>query len=210
MKLYVELDAATSTKILSVSTYETDRCFNEVEADGTVDLSKLGGLKIVGVNGVNHLVYDEALYTASVKAESEAASLENARNTLETLMRYEFMQSVDDETALELRPLYPEFGPGALQTKGMKLQYNGKLYKVIAEEPFISTSEWTPDAAVALYAEISGIAGEEYPEYLQPNGANPYMDGDKVTFNGKKYICNADNTVWSPAETPDRWDEQPE
>lgn len=49
---------------------------------------------------------------------------------------------------------------------------------------------------------------EEYPEYAQPTGAHDsYKVGDKITYNGKKYICNLDNCVWSPDIYPGAWDE---
>ena len=49
---------------------------------------------------------------------------------------------------------------------------------------------------------------EEYPEYVQPTGAhNAYQTGDKVTYNGKKYICKMNNCVWSPDIYPAGWEE---
>ena len=49
---------------------------------------------------------------------------------------------------------------------------------------------------------------EEYPEFKQPSGAHDsYKVGDKVTFNGKKYICQLDNCVWSPDTYPQGWKE---
>lgn len=49
---------------------------------------------------------------------------------------------------------------------------------------------------------------EEYPEYVQPTGAHDaYKVGDKITFNGKKYVCKLDNCVWSPQEYPVAWEE---
>ena len=48
---------------------------------------------------------------------------------------------------------------------------------------------------------------EEYPEYVQPTGAHDtYNTGDKVTFQGKKYICKMDNCVWNPLVYPDAWE----
>ena len=50
---------------------------------------------------------------------------------------------------------------------------------------------------------------EEYPEYVQPTGSHDsYNIGDKVTFNGKKYICKIDNCVWSPEVYPSAWEEK--
>lgn len=52
------------------------------------------------------------------------------------------------------------------------------------------------------------IEVEEYPEYKQPTGAHDsFKSGDKVTFNGKKYICKLDNCVWSPETYPQGWEE---
>ena len=49
---------------------------------------------------------------------------------------------------------------------------------------------------------------DEYPEYVQPTGAHDaYHVGDKITYNGKKYICKLDNCVWSPDEYPAGWEE---
>lgn len=49
---------------------------------------------------------------------------------------------------------------------------------------------------------------EEYPAYIQPTGAHDsYKTGDKVIFNGKKYICKMDNCVWSPETYPAGWEE---
>ncbi len=49
---------------------------------------------------------------------------------------------------------------------------------------------------------------EEYPEFVQPTGAHDsYQVGDKVTFNGNKYICEKTNCVWSPETYPQGWKE---
>lgn len=34
--------------------------------------------------------------------------------------------------------------------------------------------------------------------------------GDKVTFNGVRYVCKMANCVWSPAVYPQAWEEQVE
>ena len=49
---------------------------------------------------------------------------------------------------------------------------------------------------------------EEYPEYKQPTGThNAYRVGDKITFNGKKYTCIMDYTVYDPVTYPYAWEE---
>lgn len=52
---------------------------------------------------------------------------------------------------------------------------------------------------------------DEWPEYVQPTGAHDaYGVGDKITWNGKRYICIFANCVWSPADYPAGWQEQSE
>lgn len=49
---------------------------------------------------------------------------------------------------------------------------------------------------------------EEYPEYVQPTGAHDaYKIGDKISYNGKKYICQRDGCVWNPDDLPSAWQE---
>ncbi len=49
---------------------------------------------------------------------------------------------------------------------------------------------------------------EEWPEYVQPTGVhNAYRIGDKVSFNGKRYVCKLIRCVWSPETYPAGWEE---
>lgn len=49
---------------------------------------------------------------------------------------------------------------------------------------------------------------DEYPEYVQPTGAHDaYNIGDKITYNGKKYICQTNGCVWAPDVYPQGWQE---
>ncbi|HIS12705.1 MAG TPA: hypothetical protein IAB40_06335 [Candidatus Onthocola stercoravium] len=48
---------------------------------------------------------------------------------------------------------------------------------------------------------------DEYPEYVQPNGAHDaYNEGDKITYNGKKYVCKMKGCVWNPEAYPAGWE----
>lgn len=56
--------------------------------------------------------------------------------------------------------------------------------------------------------EEPGPDEEEYKEFVQPTGAHDaYNIGDKIIYNGKKYICKQDNCVWSPEVYPSAWEE---
>ena len=49
---------------------------------------------------------------------------------------------------------------------------------------------------------------EEYPPFVKPEGAHDcYNEGDKIIYNGKKYICKINGCVWSPDEYPQGWKE---
>ena len=36
------------------------------------------------------------------------------------------------------------------------------------------------------------------PEWTQPESNNPYMTGDRVTYNGSVWVSTVDNNVWAP------------
>ena len=64
---------------------------------------------------------------------------------------------------------------------------------------------WEPESVPALWTRIDNPA-EEWPEIRDPIAAeNPYMTGDKVTYNGQHYICQIDNCFWSPSAYPAGW-----
>ena len=52
------------------------------------------------------------------------------------------------------------------------------------------------------------VTTDEYPEYVQPTGAHDcYNTGDKISFNGKKYVCKINGCVWDPDTYPAGWQE---
>lgn len=52
------------------------------------------------------------------------------------------------------------------------------------------------------------VETDEYPEFVQPTGAHDcYNTGDKITYNGKKYICKMNGCVWAPDVYPAGWEE---
>lgn len=52
-------------------------------------------------------------------------------------------------------------------------------------------------------------SGDKWPEYKQPTGAHDaYHVGDKITYNGKHYMCVLDGCVWPPDIYPQGWQEE--
>ena len=102
--------------------------------------------------------------------------------------------TLDDETALTGVELFPMWAIGRAYATGDRVQHNGTLYKCV--QAHTSQADWTPDATPALWVVVS-IA--EYPEWVQPTGAHDaYNTGDKVSYNGKHYVCTIDGNAYAP------------
>ena len=130
----------------------------------------------------------EESYIKSDLSEEEKASLETlAREKAKPENSYaSFQKQIDD--------LYSE-----LNTLKLTVEANAQGMSALKE---------TVEELGGTVTEPEIPVAEEYPEYIQPTGAhNAYKVGDKITFNGKKYVCKLDNCVWSPAEYPAAWEE---
>ena len=104
-------------------------------------------------------------------------------------------QGQNDEKLVDNKAAFPWWnGDRVNYLTGMLVQYGENLYRVV--QSHTSQSDWTPDKTPALFTKIST---EEFPEWVQPTGAqDAYMSGDKVTHNSKHWISTADNNVWEP------------
>lgn len=99
-----------------------------------------------------------------------------------------------DEQALDIIVMFPMWSTGTAYAVGDRVQYNGTLYKCI--QAHTSQTDWMPSATPALWKTVSV---DEYPEWVQPTGAHDaYNIGDKVTYNGKHYVCTSNANVYAP------------
>lgn len=102
--------------------------------------------------------------------------------------------TLDDETALTGVELFPAWTVGKAYAVSDRVQYSGALYKCV--QAHTSQADWAPDATPALWVVVSI---DEFPEWVQPTGAHDaYHRGDKVSYNGKRYVCTADANVYAP------------
>ena len=102
--------------------------------------------------------------------------------------------TMTDMNALTAVELFPMWKTATEYDVGVRVQYEGKLYKCV--QAHTSQTDWTPDATPALWVAVSVDA---WPEWVQPTGAHDaYNTGDKVSYNGKHYICTADANVYAP------------
>ena len=125
--------------------------------------------------------YEAAERTRPLTAEEVTALL--IKQQINTL-------SVDDATAVRMTAFYPEWAKDTAYTVGYKVQYLGKLYKVM--QAHTSQETWTPDITASLYERIDEVHdGTKYDPI-------PY-EGNMTLYNGKYYIeggvtylCNRD------------------
>ena len=106
-------------------------------------------------------------------------------------------QVTDDTVALTIQEFYDEWQPDINVIVGQYIRYESILYKVLTNHT--TQANWTPSNAPSLFAKVLvDPTGETVLEWEQPDSTNPYMTGDKVTYNGKTYVCKIDNNVWQP------------
>lgn len=111
---------------------------------------------------------------------------------------------LDDAAALGAMAIYPAWEIGTAYAVNDRRRYGDLLYKCV--QAHTSQADWTPDATPALWVKVSV---DEWPEWVQPTGAHDaYNTGDKVTYNGKRYISLIDANVYSPDAYPAGWKEQ--
>lgn len=103
---------------------------------------------------------------------------------------------LSDAEALQAPEIFPLWEAEASYVVNDRVQYNDVLYKVL--QAHTSQATWTPDTAVSLFAKVLIPDESRIPEWEQPGSTNPYMKGDRVTYNGKTYESTIDNNVWAP------------
>lgn len=101
-----------------------------------------------------------------------------------------------DEMSLEVPNLYPTWKSETAYIAGQRVLYNDILYRVLQDH--ISQDTWTPTDSPSLFAKVLIPGTNTIPEWEEPDSTNPYMTGDKVTFNGYTWESTVDNNVWTP------------
>lgn len=102
--------------------------------------------------------------------------------------------SATDESALDAIDLYPAWRTGTAYAVDERIRHEGILYRCV--QAHTSQDDWTPDITPALWTVVSL---DEWPEWVQPTGAqDAYMKGDKVSHNGKHWVCDMDYCTYEP------------
>ena len=106
----------------------------------------------------------------------------------------EAAQSYDDETALTVPYMYEAWESGKAYSAGDRIRYSENLYRCV--QSHTSQDDWVPPMTPALWTRVTV---EEWPEWVQPTGAqDAYMAGDKVSYDGGRWISTIDYNVYAP------------
>ncbi|PWM62158.1 MAG: hypothetical protein DBX63_06540 [Clostridia bacterium] len=101
---------------------------------------------------------------------------------------------LNDAVALDAMAIYPAWEIGKAYSVDDRVRHGEYLYRVV--QAHTSQADWTPDSTPALWVKVSV---DEWPEFVQPTGAHDaYNTGDKVTYNGSRYVCTMDANVYAP------------
>lgn len=120
--------------------------------------------------------------------------IEKARE-LRTLIE-EAVQSLDDEKALKGVCLYPKWnGNGVKYEAGMRMQYNGELYKVKDGMAHTSQADWTPDVAVSLFEKVNETNAGTSTDPIPYSGNMALEKGKYYIEEGIIYLCNRDTGI---------------
>lgn len=102
--------------------------------------------------------------------------------------------NASDETALASVEVFPAWVTGKAYAVGDRIRNEDKLYRCV--QAHTSQDGWEPDQTPALWVQISV---EEYPEWIQPQGAHDaYAKYDKVTHGDKRWISDMDANIYEP------------
>lgn len=98
--------------------------------------------------------------------------------------------TVDDATAVRMVAFYPEWAKDTAYTIGYKVQYLGKLYKVI--QAHTSQETWTPDITASLYTRIDEVHDGTKYDAIPYEGNMSLYNGKYYSQDGVTYLCNRD------------------
>ena len=126
-------------------------------------------------------IFEAAERTRPLTAEEVTALL--IKEQINTL-------SVDDATAVRMVAFYPEWAKDTAYTIGYKVQYHGKLYKVI--QAHTSQETWTPDITASLYTRIDEVHDGTKYDPIPYEGNMSLYNGKYYSQDGVTYLCNRD------------------
>lgn len=98
------------------------------------------------------------------------------------------MKVLDDKDALDMLELYPQWQSGKTYVAGDRVQYDGKLWKVL--QPHISQESWRPDEVASLFVQVQVDSEQGTIDNPIPYSINmELIEGKYYTQDGVLYRC---------------------
>jgi hypothetical protein len=98
--------------------------------------------------------------------------------------------TVDDAIALRMMRFYPEWKAGIEYAAGLKVQRNGKLFRVV--QAHTSQDGWQPENVPALFEQINEVHSGTADDPIPYEGNMALVTGRYYYQDGKMYLCNRD------------------
>lgn len=96
-------------------------------------------------------------------------------------------QNLDDQTSLAAKCLHPSWSAGNSYSAGYKVQYSGRLWKVI--QAHTSQEGWEPENAPALFTEITESHAGTMEDPIPYNNNMELTIGLYYSQDGVTYRC---------------------
>ena len=99
------------------------------------------------------------------------------------------VQSLDDNSALQVVPLYPKWAAGVEYEADRRLQHGGKLWQV--RQKHTSQSGWEPGSVgtESLFAEVCETHTGTLDDPIPYDGNMELVEGKYYSQNGVTYLC---------------------
>lgn len=152
--------------------------------------------QITTLEGMTDVEYEDYVEPEPTEYVKDVPSADDIVSQLKELAQTQVAELTDDEAKKvpALFHLWTDHKQGDSIAAGVREWYKGSLYKCIT--PHNWQSDWAPDVAVSLWANVSEESQEadgsrEHP-YAWEQGMTSY-NGKYYTENGKLYICIRDS-----------------
>lgn len=130
------------------------------------------------------------------KQAAISAAIENSRPLTESEVSRMLITAqintlaVDDNTAIRMREFYPEWATGTAYTQGYKVQYNGKLWRVL--QAHTAQAGWEPENAASLWEQINETHAGTLEDPVPYEGNMALVSGLYYIQNAVIYLCTRD------------------
>ena len=147
---------------------------------------------------VNNVVYD--LTPEEITEIQKQSAIAEAREKSRTFTEAEVLKmlipqqintlSVDDNTALRMKPFYPVWAENTAYSIGFKVQHNGKLWRVV--QAHTSQNGWEPENAPSLWEQVNETHTGKLADPIPYEGNMALENGKHYIQNGVIYLCTRD------------------